>query len=81
MCIDSGANIFILQFLLDLFSNVRRTVNRFIHTAAEGGRLQVEALYNCGHVVDIRHCPGAAANLIPTNVIMLCGCDVLLDMA
>ena len=80
VCIDSGANIFILRFLLFLYKNLRAVGDHFIRTAAQGGRLQVEALYDVGHVVDVRHSPEAAANLMPTNVIMLCGCSVLLDM-
>ncbi len=54
VCVDSGANIFILTFLLELYESLRRTVNKTVKTAAAGGQLHVEALYNCGHVRNVR---------------------------
>jgi len=80
VCVDSGANIFILTFLLELYNSLRPPVNKTVKTAAAGGQLQVEALYNCGHVRDVRFCPTARANLLPTNVLMLLRCAVLFDM-
>jgi hypothetical protein len=80
VCIDSGANIFILTFLLELYESLRRAVNKTVKTAAAGGQLHVEALFNCGHVQDIRFCPTARANLMPTNVLVLLRCAVLFDM-
>ena len=46
ICIDSGANIFILTWLIATYFNVQYTANRFIRTAAVGGRLSIEALYS-----------------------------------
>jgi len=80
ICVDSGANIFILRFLLAGYENFIATNNRFIQTAAAGAQLRVEALFNCGHVSDIRYCPEASANLIPTMAILFCRCAVIFDM-
>ena len=35
ICVDSGANILILRFLLSCYSNYRASNNRFIQTASE----------------------------------------------
>jgi len=80
VCIDSGANIFVLTFLAELARNIRDVANRFIRTATAGGQLRVEALFNCGHVLDIRHCPDASANLMPTNVLVALHCSVTFNM-
>ncbi len=63
ICINSGANIFILNFLLGtLFNYVVN--NRRIRTAAVGGRLRVEALFDAGAAEGIRFCPEATASLM-----------------
>jgi len=80
ICIDSGCNIFILRFILTMFENFRVVVNRVIRTAAAAGVLRVEALFDSGHASDIRHCPDASANLMPTNVIVRMYCAVIFDM-
>ena len=79
ICIDSGANIFILTWLLACAFDYVAAGNRFIRTAAAGGRLKIEALFSAGHVAGIRLCGDAAASLMPTNVIVECFCAVLFD--
>ena len=81
VCIDSGANIFILNFLISTVINyVVNAVNRQISTAAVGGLLRVEALLEAGAALGIRFCPEATASLMPTNVICFCNCSVIFDM-
>ncbi len=46
ICVDSGANIFILNFLLKIFVNFVHVMNRNIRTATAEGRLRVEALFD-----------------------------------
>ncbi len=53
ICIDSGANIFIFNVLLEVFLNYFHVMNRHIRTAAAGGRL--------GAAERIRFCPEATA--------------------
>ncbi len=57
ICIDSGANIFILNFLLEVILNYVNVMNQHIRTAAVGGRLRVEALFDTGAAKRIRFCP------------------------
>ena len=58
VCIDSGANIFIVNFLISKLTNyVVNAVNRQIHTAAVGGLLRVEALFDAGAALGIRFAP------------------------
>ena len=80
ICIDSGANIFILNFLLAVFTNFVDVGNRFIRTAAAGGQLRVEALFDAGAAAGIRYCSTATASLMPTNIICACNCSVMFDM-
>ena len=81
VCIDSGANIFIVNFLIQTLTNyVVNAVNRQIRTAAVGGLLRVEALFDAGAALGIRFCPEATASLMPTNVICFCNCSVIFDM-
>jgi hypothetical protein len=75
-----SANIFILNFLLEVFVNFVNVMNRYIHTAAAGGRLRVEALFDVGAAEEIRFFPEASASFIPTNIICLCNCSVIFDM-
>jgi hypothetical protein len=67
ICIDSSANIFILNY--EVFLNYVDVMNRYIRTVAAGGVLRVEALLDAGAAEQIRFCPEATASLISTNII------------
>jgi hypothetical protein len=73
VCIDSGANIFILNFLIGTLINyVQNLENRQIRTAAMGGVLRIEVMFDAGAALRIRYCPEATASLMPTYIICLC---------
>ena len=78
VCVDSGANIAIFKKKVGR-GRSRQVTNRSISTAASGSRLRVHALFECGLINEVRLCPDAAANLLPTNDINDCGCSVLLE--
>ncbi len=56
VCIDSGANIFILNFLIGTLINyVVNVENRQIRKAVVGGLLRIDALFDVGAALRIRY--------------------------
>ena len=50
----------------------RQVKNEYLRTAAEGGSLAIIGRGSIGQCRDVLHCPGASANLIPTDLIAIC---------
>ena len=58
----------------------RRVENQYLKTAAEGGSLAIIGRGVIGQCQDVLHCPSASANLIPTDLIAICGGTVMIGM-
>ena len=78
-CIDSGTNRLILIENSN-WDSYRKVDNECLRTAAKGGTLAIIGRGVIGQCQDVLHCPSASANLIPTDLIAICGGTVMIGM-
>ena len=79
VCIDSGTNKLILMDNSG-WNTYHGVIDEFLKTASEGGKLAIEGRGKIGVCDDALHCPNASANLIPVDLINMCGTTITFGM-
>ena len=79
VCIDSGTNKLILMDNSG-WNTYLGVIDEFLKTASEGGKLAIEGRGKIGVCDDALHCPNTSANLIPVDLINMCGTTITFGM-